>query len=226
MKKMKKKTTFSQVPNIRINKSTKTKNDANKNRITQNTNINSSLLNFSLGVEKYNNEILSSINNCNNKALENQNETIVEKKATVKNFPYPIAYNLLTYNEYDEVECNSYIKTITANSKKNIKNNKCSLFKAKFFKCVCHKLKIFFNEINFSYVINMFLFLLIIYNYVQTYYVKNDLCELQKKLEEAPVSLNPQMSLTESVQQKDFIYRIQKVSIKNKFYVFGMLTIK
>ena len=215
---MRKKTSFS--PNCKVNKSNKIPIHINDEPsiIAQRTDINSSLLNFSLGIEKYNTGVTSS--NSNNKALDHQTDAIVEKKSFSKTSSGPVSYNLLNYNEYDEVESSNYIKasaTTTVITNKINKKERCSLFREKFSKCFCLKLKQFFNEINFNYVINILLLLLIIYNYMQTYYLKNDICELQKKLEEVPISFNSNIGSAESNERKDYLYRIQKVSLRNKY---------
>ena len=203
---MKKKISFTQISNGKTSsgsiKSTKING-------SHDGNINSSLLNFSLGIEKYkaNNEILAK----QNKQQQNS-EAILEKKIIIhKNSSYPISYNLLNYNEYDEVESSNYMKATANNSIINSSNKKLtsSTLMAKFLKCFNVKFKLICNEFNFSYLINIFLLLLIIYNYIQTYFLKNDLCELQRKLEEATAPLSS-LTNTES-NQKDYFYKIQKV---------------
>jgi hypothetical protein len=213
---MRKKTSFSS--NCKVNKSNKIQNYINDEPsiIAQRSDINSSLLNFSLGIDKYHTGQISTNNNnnTNNKILDQKTDVVIEKKSFCKTSSGPVSYNLLNYNEYDEVESSNYIKastTATVVTHKINKKERCSLFKEKFSKCFCLKLKQFFNEINFNYVINILLLLLIIYNYIQTYYLKNDICELQKKLEEAPIPFNSNFGLAESNERKDYLYRIQKV---------------
>jgi hypothetical protein len=208
---MRKKTSFS--PNCKVNKSNKIQNYINDEPsiIAQRSDINSSLLNFSLGIDKYH---TGQISTNNNKILDKKTDVVIEKKSFSKTSSGPVSYNLLNYNEYDEVESSNYIKastTATVVTQKINKKERCSLFKEKFAKCFCLKLKQFFNEINFNYVINILLLLLIIYNYIQTYYLKNDICELQKKLEEAPIPFNSNFGLAESNERKDYLYKIQKV---------------
>jgi hypothetical protein len=212
-----KKKTINQIQNFK-SKTTK----SNEINTINSIDPNSSLLNFSLGLEKYKSQhtgnlfIQNSEKNSKNAMLNRcQNETL-EKKLHLKNTLLPTSYNLLSYNDYDEVDTSSFVK-VSNNNKMSTSSSSTSSsslnFTEKFFNCFSSKLKMFFKEFNFNYLINILLLMLIIYNYVQIYYLKNDLCELKKKVEDRSSSLPLNPTSLISTNQKDYFYRIQKVYI-------------